>query len=372
MVKKVRKGKVKVALAFPDTYDIGMSNLGFSIIYNVINLREDALAERVFAPWIDMEKYLREKDLPLLTLETGTPVSEFDILGFSLSYELNYSNVVNILDLSRISILSSNRDGLPLVIAGGGCTTHPAPLLDIIDCFAVGDGEELINEVIDIFKEWKESSNRKEELLEALSSIDGLYVPLFHKDVKRRIVRDLSKVPYPTRPLVPNTEVIHDRAVVEIMRGCTRGCRFCEAGFIYRPVRERDLKDVISLSEEILSSTGYSEIGFLSLSASDYSQIEGLARYIKERLIPLHISVSVPSLRVDTSSQELFHAIGEIKRGITFAPEAGSQRLRDIINKNITEDNILNSIKVTSKEGWRSVKLYFMIGLPTEKEEDIL
>ncbi|MGB9682288.1 MAG: radical SAM protein [bacterium] len=371
-MKKVRKGKVKVALAFPDTYDIGMSNLGFSIIYNVINLREDALAERVFAPWIDMEKYLREKDLPLLTLETGTPVSEFDILGFSLSYELNYSNVVNILDLSRISILSSNRDGLPLVIAGGGCTTHPAPLLDIIDCFAVGDGEELINEVIDIFKEWKESSNRKEELLEALSSIDGLYVPLFHKDVKRRIVRDLSKVPYPTRPLVPNTEVIHDRAVVEIMRGCTRGCRFCEAGFIYRPVRERDLKDVISLSEEILSSTGYSEIGFLSLSASDYSQIEGLARYIRERLIPLHISVSVPSLRVDTSSQELFHAIGEIKRGITFAPEAGSQRLRDIINKNITEDNILNSIKVTSKEGWRSVKLYFMIGLPTEKEEDIL
>jgi radical SAM superfamily enzyme YgiQ (UPF0313 family) len=372
MVRKEKEGKVRIVLAFPDTYDIGMSNLGFSIIYNIVNSRKDALAERVFAPWRDMEEYLRKKQLPLLTLESGIPVSEFDILGFSVPYELNYSNIINTLDLSGIPIFSSKRESLPLVIAGGGCTTHPAPLLPFIDCFVVGDGEEVINEIIDVFKEWRINSNRKEELLKALSCIDGVYVALFHKTVKRRIVRDLNKIFYPTKPLVPNTEVIHDRAVVEIMRGCTRGCRFCEAGFIYRPVRERNLERVISLSDDILSSTGYNEIGFLSLSASDYSQIEGLTRYIGERLIPLHISVSVPSLRVDTSSIEFFHAIGEVKRGLTFAPEAGSQRLRDIINKNVTEEDIFNVIKITSKEGWRSVKLYFMIGLPTEREEDIL
>lgn len=371
-IRKEKEGKIKVALAFPDTYDIGMSSLGFSIIYNVINAREDALAERVFAPWVDMEEYLREKQLPLLTLESGSLVSAFDILGFSMSYELNYSNVINILDLSGIPIFSFEREKLPLVVAGGGCTTHPSPLLPFIDCFVVGDGEEVINEMIDIFKEWRVNSNRKEELLKTLSDIDGIYVPLFHKTVKRRIVKDLNKTPYPTRPLVPNTEVIHDRAIVEIMRGCTRGCRFCEAGFIYRPVRERSLEKVISLSDDILSSTGYNEIGFLSLSVSDYSQIEGLTRYIEEGLIPLYISVSTPSLRVDTSSIEFFHAIGEIKRGLTFAPEAGTQRLRDIINKNVTEEDIFNVIKITSKEGWRSVKLYFMIGLPTEGEEDII
>jgi radical SAM superfamily enzyme YgiQ (UPF0313 family) len=372
LVKKNPEGKVKIALAFPDTYEVGMSNLGFSIIYDIINSREDSLAERLFAPWVDMEGLLRERKIPLLTLESGRSVKEFDILAFSISYELNYSNILTILDLCGLSILSSEREGLPLVIAGGQCTTHPSPIIPFIDCFAVGDGEEVINEIIDVFKEWKLNSRDKKELLLSLSKIDGVYVPGISKTVKRRIIKDLDKAPYPTKPLVPNTEVIHDRAVVEIMRGCTRGCRFCEAGFLYRPVRERSLETIKRLSTEILASTGYEEIGFLSLSASDYSNLEGLARYIKESLIPSHISVSIPSLRIDTISDEFYEAIGEIKRGLTFAPEAGTQRLRDVINKNITEEDIFRTIDIVSREGWNAVKLYFMIGLPTEGEKDIL
>lgn len=372
LVKKDPEGKVKIALAFPDTYEVGMSNLGFSIIYHIINSREDSLAERIFAPWVDMEELLRKRKIPLLTLESGKSINEFDILAFSISYELNYSNILTILDLCGLPLLSSERNGLPLIIAGGQCTSRPAPIIPFIDCFAVGDGEELINEIIDTFKEWRLNSKDKNELLIALSKISGIYVPGISKTVKKRFIRDLDKAPYPTKPLVPNTEIIHDRAVVEIMRGCTRGCRFCEAGFLYRPVRERSLDNIKMLSSEILRSTGYGEIGFLSLSASDYSNLEGLARYIKEELIPSHISVSIPSLRIDTVSREFYEAIGEIKRGLTFAPEAGTQRLRDVINKNITEEDIFKTMEIVSKEGWEAVKLYFMIGLPTEQDEDIL
>ncbi|MBC7319518.1 radical SAM protein [bacterium] len=372
LVKKNPEGKVKVALAFPDTYEVGMSNLGFSIIYHIINSREDALAERIFAPWIDMEELLRKRKISLLTLESGKSISEFDILAFSVSYELNYSNILTILDLCGLPLLSSQRDGLPLVIAGGQCTSRPSPIIPFIDCFAVGDGEDIINEIIDTFKEWRLSSKDKSELLIALSKIDGVYVPGVSKTVRRRVIKDLDKAPYPTKPLVPNTEIIHDRAVVEIMRGCTRGCRFCEAGFLYRPVRERSLEVIKKLSSEILKATGYGEIGFLSLSASDYSNLGGLARYIKEELIPSHISVSIPSLRIDTVSREFYEAIGEIKRGLTFAPEAGTQRLRDVINKNITEEDIFKTMEIVAREGWETVKLYFMIGLPTEKDEDIL
>lgn len=372
LIRKNPEGKVKIALAFPDTYEVGMSNLGFSIIYHIINSREDALAERIFTPWIDMEELLRKRKIPLLTLESGKSINEFDILAFSVSYELNYSNILTILDLCGLPLLSSEREGLPLVIAGGECTSRPSPIIPFIDCFAVGDGEEIINEIIDTFKEWRLNSKDKNELLTALSKIEGIYVPGINKTVKRRIIKDLDKAPYPTKPLVPNTEIIHDRAVVEIMRGCTRGCRFCEAGFLYRPVRERSLETIKRLSSEILRSTGYGEIGFLSLSASDYSNLEGLAGYIKAELIPSHIAVSIPSLRIDTVSREFYEAIGEIKRGLTFAPEAGTQRLRDVINKNITEDDIFKTMEIVSKEGWEAVKLYFMIGLPTETEDDIL
>lgn len=372
LVRKDPEGKVKVVLAFPDTYEVGMSNLGFSIIYHTINSREDALAERIFAPWTDMEELLRKRKVPLLTLESGKSIGEFDILAFSVSYELNYSNILTILDLCGLPLLSSQRDGLPLVIAGGQCASRPSPIIPFIDCFAVGDGEDIINEIIDTFKEWRLNSKDKSELLMALSKISGVYVPGISRTVRRRVVDNLDKAPYPTRPLVPNTEIIHDRAVVEIMRGCTRGCRFCEAGFLYRPVRERSLEVIKRLSSEILKATGYGEIGFLSLSASDYSNLDGLARYIKEELIPSHISVSIPSLRVDTVSREFYEAIGEIKRGLTFAPEAGTQRLRDVINKNITEEDILRTMEIVAREGWEAVKLYFMIGLPTERDEDIL
>lgn len=372
IVRKDFNNRIKVALAFPDVYEVGMSNLGFSIIYNIINMREDSLAERIFAPWVDMEGALRRRKIPLLTLDSGRTINDFDILAFSLSYELNYSNILTILDLCGLPFLSSDRDGLPLVIAGGTCTSHPAPIIPFIDCFVVGEGEEVINEIIDTFKEWKKSSKNKRGLLEALSKIDGVYVPGISKYVRRRIVRDIDTAQYPTSPLVPNTEIVHDRAVVEIMRGCTRGCRFCEAGFLYRPVRERSIENIKGLSEKILRSTGYEEIGFLSLSASDYSDLEALAEYIKSSLIPAHISVSIPSLRIDTVSTKFYRAIGEIKRGLTFAPEAGTQRLRDVINKNITEDDIFKTMEIVSKEGWKAVKLYFMIGLPTETEEDIL
>lgn len=372
LVKKDSANKIKIALAFPDTYEVGMSNLGFSIIYDIINRREDCLAERIFAPWVDMERLLRERKIPLLTLESGRSINEFDILAFSISYELNYSNILTILDLCGLPIFSSERRELPLVIAGGQCTSRPAPIIPFIDCFVVGDGEDVINEIINVFKEWQSTSKDKEDLLVALSKIDGVYVPGISKMVRRRIVKDLNNTPYPTKPLVPNTEIIHDRAVVEIMRGCTRGCRFCEAGFLYRPVRERSLETIKKLSSEILRSTGYGEMGFLSLSASDYSDLRGLARYIKEELIPSHISVSIPSIRIDTISREFYEAIGEIKRGLTFAPEAGTQRLRDVINKNITEEDIFKTMEIIANEGWNSVKLYFMIGLPTETEEDIL
>lgn len=372
IVRKDFKNKVRVALAFPDTYEVGMSNLGFSIIYSIINSRDDSLAERLFAPWVDMEEALRKRKIPLLTLESGKTISDFDILAFSISYELNYTNILTILDLCGLPLLSSDRDGLPLVIAGGTCVTHPSPIIPFIDCFVVGDGEEVINEIIDVFKEWKSNSRKKLELLEALSNIEGVYVPGVSRYVRRRIVKDINTVKYPTSPLVPNTEIIHDRAVVEIMRGCTRGCRFCEAGFVYRPVRERSIENVKRLSEEILKSTGYGEIGFLSLSASDYSDLEKLNEYIEKSLIPSHISVSIPSLRIDTLSTSFYKAIGEIKRGLTFAPEAGTQRLRDVINKNITEEDIFKTIETVYREGWKAVKLYFMIGLPTETEEDII
>ncbi|HRU33224.1 MAG TPA: B12-binding domain-containing radical SAM protein, partial [bacterium] len=265
IIRKDFKDKIKIALAFPDTYEVGMSNLGFSIIYSIINSREDSLAERIFAPWVDMEEALRKRRIPLLTLESGKTISDFDILAFSIPYELNYSNILTILDLCGLPLLSSEREGLPLVIAGGTCTSHPSPIIPFIDCFIVGDGEEVINGIIDAFKEWKNNSEQKGELLESLSGIEGIYVPGISRYVKRRIVEDINTVQYPTSPLVPNTEIVHDRAVVEIMRGCTRGCRFCEAGFLYRPVRERSIENIKRLSEEILRSTGYGEIGFLSL-----------------------------------------------------------------------------------------------------------
>lgn len=384
----------RFGFAFPDTYDIGMSFMGMQILYDILNKDSNVACERVFAPANDMEKIMREENVPLFTLETKTPLAQLDILGFTLQYELSYSNILNMLELSQIPFLAKERDEeYPLLIGGGPCAFNPEPLAVFFDAFLVGDGEDAILQICHAYIENKKRGTPKKELLQKIASIDGVYVPSFYEPhynedgtlkeyqilekgvsipVKKRVAQNLDTCSYPLNPLVPLTETVHERAVIETFRGCTRGCRFCQAGMIYRPVRERKQDTILHLAKEQLKSTGHEELSLLSLSTSDHSCFEPLVTDLIEYCEENHISLSLPSLRLDNFS---FQILGKIqkarKTGLTFAPEAGTQRLRNVINKGITEEDIMCSIEKAIRMGWNHVKLYFMIGLPTETFEDL-
>jgi len=388
---------VRFALAFPDVYDVGMSHLGLKILYHILNSRDDVWAERVYAPWIDMEREMRAKGIPLFSLESASPLRDFDIVGFSLQYEMSYTNVLNMLELAQIPLLAADRDGeYPLVIAGGPCAFNPEPMADFIDLFVIGDGEEVITEIVDCYKSHRdgvkrETSNVKrdrEKILSKMADIEGVYVPLFasmeeQQDgtvtvsndirVRKRIVEKLDGAPYPVDYLVPFMRPIHDRAIIEVMRGCSRGCRFCQAGMIYRPVRERSPAVVERLAEELVEETGYEELSLSSLSTCDHSSIYEIVQQLVESVgTKKHVSISLPSLRTDAFSIELARKLGSTgKTGLTFAPEVATERMQRVINKKIPESEVLSTVESAFSTGWDSLKLYFMIGLPTETEEDV-
>ncbi|MFA5097637.1 MAG: TIGR03960 family B12-binding radical SAM protein [Candidatus Margulisiibacteriota bacterium] len=377
-IHKGHKGMVKVALCYPDTYEIGMSNLGLSILYHLIIKREDAICERVFSPWPDMEAAMKEHGVPLFSLESWKPIKDFDILGFSLQHELTYTNMLNILKLSDIPLKRKERTGgHPLIIAGGACTNNPEPLSDFIDAFVLGDGEEVIREIIDAYKSCRDRPQptpTHTPLLDNLSKIDGVYVPDHNelKNVKRRTVKDLNSIDYPAKPIVPFIEVVHDRATIEIMRGCPRRCSFCQAGTVNKPVRLVDPEKVVALAKETIKNTGFEEVSLVSLSSCDYPRIWEVANELGKAFGPKRISVSLPSMRPDSFRADIAKELQNVRKsGITLAPEAGTQRLRDHIHKDLTEENILSSIGNAFASGANSVKLYFMIGLPTETEEDL-
>jgi radical SAM family uncharacterized protein/radical SAM-linked protein len=385
--------RLRFALAFPDVYEVAMSHVGLDILYNILNTREDIAAERVFAPWPDMERHMRAKGLPLASIESSIPIQAFDILGFSLQYELSYTNVLNMLDLAGIPLWACDRkDGYPLVIAGGPGTSNPEPVADFFDAILVGDGEEAVVEICDTVLEAKQRRRSQRSLLDALSHIPGVYVPAFFRPaydktekigriipqrenythVTRRILPDLDRAPYPTAPVVPWVKTVHDRLSLEIARGCKRGCRFCHAGFIYRPYRERRPERVYSLIQEALDATGYEEVSFLSLSSGDYGCMEPLLHRVMDHCQRRNIALSFPSLRVETLKPEMLRQIRRVRKtGFTLAPEAATTRLRRVINKEMDEGILLEAARNLYREGWNLIKLYFMIGLPTETDEDV-
>ena len=397
IIKADEETEVSIALAFPDIYEVGMSYLGFKILYHILNKEEGVAAERVYAPWVDMEAKMHENALPLTSLETGKILRDFDFVGFTLQYELSYTNILNMLDLGKIPLFTKDRtEEDTFVIAGGPCVYNPEPLADFIDFFIIGEGEEIMVELMNAYKNWQNEGclGGRQGFLERAVSIEGIYVPSFyHVDyladgtvekvvpvnpaapsvVKKRVVKDLNTISYPNAPIVPFGEIVHDRIMLEVFRGCTRGCRFCHAGMVYRPVRERKPELLKQLARELVNNTGYNEISLVSLSTADYSCLAPLIHDLIAELKSEKVSVSLPSLRVDSFSVDLAKEVQEVRKsGLTFAPEAGSQRMRDVINKGVTEEDLLKAVGAAFESGWSSVKLYFMIGLPGETDEDVL
>jgi radical SAM superfamily enzyme YgiQ (UPF0313 family) len=366
------KASLKFVLAYPDAYEIGMSNLALQILYHIINDQPDCLAERVFAPWPDMENQLSANGLPLSALESLKPINQFDVLGFSLGHELTYTNIVTMLKLGGIPLRRADRgENDPLILGGGPCVFNPEPVAEFFDFFVLGEAEEVLLEILDVLR--NSSFVIRNSKLEALSHIKGVYVPKFHGPVEKRHIKELTATPYPLHPIVPFIEAVHDRAVLEIMRGCKWGCKFCQAGWTYRPVREKDMETLLQQADEVLKNTGYEELTLISLSSSDYSKIDELAKTLAKKYESKKINISLPSLRTNSFSVKLAKEIARVRSSsITVAPEAGTQRLRDVIGKNMTEENIMDGIKAAFEEGIEAVKLYFMIGLPTETDEDLL
>lgn len=393
VIKDKSKIDVRFAFCFADSYEVGMSHLGMKILYSVANTPEWAWCERVFAPWDDMEAQMREHNIPLYALESGDPIKDFDIIGFTIPYEMCYTNILNCLDLAGLPVRAADRTELsPIVIAGGPCTCNPEPLADFIDLFSLGEGEELTLEIMELYRKHKKLGSDKATFLREAAQLDGVYIPSLYDveynddhtiksvtprenapaTVRKRIIADLDKCHYPDNFVVPYLDIVHDRAVEEIYRGCIRGCRFCQAGFIYRPIREKSPGVANAQAKCLCENTGYDELSLLSLSTSDYSQINELLAELLPWTQKDKIGLQLPSLRIDNFTDELLEKVASVRKsGLTFAPEAGTQRLRDAINKNVTEKDVLDTCKVAFDGGYTAVKLYFMMGLPTETMEDI-